>query len=105
MTTSPRLRLSAVVFAVALALAFAMPAAASDPPTLVIGRVSDIMPDDANVTFPPTPINRTSFSTCWYACFFVHAGTCDGSGTLTLSKSPALPFKATSFRRGTLGGG
>lgn len=95
----------AVALVAAIAVSIAVPAAASDVPRVVIGRLSDLSPDDVTVTFPATPVNTTSYSTCWYACFLLHAGTCDGSGTLTLSKSPALPFKAKSFRRGTLGGG
>lgn len=105
MTTPFRPRPGAVVIAVILVLAVVLPVAAADQPRLVIGRVSELTPDDANVSFPPTRVNTTSFSPCWYACFQFHAGTCDAGGSLTLSKSPALPFKARNYRRGTLGGG
>lgn len=84
-----------------LALALVPPLAAADAPTVVIGRFSEMSPNDIGVPFPATPINKTAYLPCWYACFQFTAGACDASGTITLSKSPSLPFRAKSFRKGT----
>ncbi|PYQ50485.1 MAG: hypothetical protein DMF59_10650, partial [Acidobacteria bacterium] len=55
------------------------------------------------VTFPVTAVGSTSIQDCYYNCFITGGGNCNYSGTITLVKQVAAPFRVANLRKATYG--
>ena len=99
MKSNRRRGIAPLLFALALTASAAHVAAADDIPTM-LRQAGE--PDTA-ITFPNTHVGQTSLAQCFGFCFRQPAspeGTCDGSGTVSLTQNVAAPFAVGNYRVG-----
>src|SRR5437867_4853979 len=101
------MRHTAVTIVFVSALFFARPVAAQQAVTGVFhhGRSANAIAPNSSFTvvFPVTPVGATSIQDCYYNCFITGGGSCNYSGTISLVKSVAAPFRIINLRKAAYG--